>query len=220
MRSIQNIVEELIEKNPLLEESMTLGIANLNAVSSILEPEIRKATNKQFTKQAITMALSRASQRFKDEARTKKISINNPSGFILRSGLVGFKIKKTKEIEERIVRIKKEMEIDINEAFFIIQTEKEIMVYVSGRLGYALKNSLSQKESREEKKNLASISMDYNKKESHTPLLVVLRSMLWKNIEIENLMYSDSEIVLILKEDDATRAYEAIKALGDKKIRQ
>lgn len=214
MKSIQNIVEQIVENNPVLEESLSRGILNLNATAKYLEPQIKKAVEKPFEKEAAVMALSRIKEKLVEKQVHETIRINKSNSFVLRSGLVGASIKKKKETEEKLLKLKDETGMDFREAFFTSMTETEFLVYFSSRYSQIVKNVLGSKEIKEEKKGLASICCTYNKKESKEPLLLLLRALAWNKISFENIIISDSEIVTILNEDQATKAYDIIRNLS------
>ena len=216
--SIAQIIKEILLANKTYADSLKLGIANYTSLALKIKPEIERITNYEVNLNTIVVTIKRLADQIQRDIENKRVA--NDDVEILegtRISLTGSIIDidfdfGMKNIENILNLLEKEFDIKFN----IFQTKNQIKVFTENI--NPIKKILIE-ENKIPGKIKEGISMinitgpwpenDYEK--AYNLLSIVSDILYNNNIILHNVFFTADEIILILNDDDAAKAYELLR---------
>ncbi len=214
MRSVAQAVETIIEQKPFIQEALSKGIVNNAALAEEIKPQIEKELKKTIKFSAVNMAIRRLAEKLK-ETFVVKAKFNQESDLTVKSNLIEIVIYKTPEIQEQIKKIYDIVDFKKGDFLTVTQGLYEIMVIVNHKHEEEIKALFSQQSIRQVVKNLSSLTIALSEEAIETIGLFyqATRALNWENINIIDIVSTYTEMTYILKEEDVSRGFEALKKL-------
>jgi len=213
MITISEIVKQTIQNKPFIEEALQQNILNLSSYARLLKPDIEKQLLKKVEVGAIIMAL----KRFK----LAKQNTNNTTIFkhlpelILRSQLVEITYENSEELIEKVSKL----------FYPVTQTKNFFCTITQGVFETAIITNMSfyphlQKMFRKEKiiawlENLTAVTIRLPKENVQTPGVYyrILKALAWDNINVIDVVSTNTEFTILLQENEVERGFSAIKKI-------
>ena len=230
--SVPFAIREVLSSNPLYFQAIQLGIANYTALAQRIRPEVERITTSRVNVGTIVVAIKRFADSLRKEQRQDVNLIGNSSrhfGEGTRMSLTGSIIDVDFDDRdfEQLSNILDEMIEDNQSSPFyynLFQTNKQLRLFAEDVT--EIRNILSlasQKFAGKMSAGLSKITItlpsplgaNSNEGIQKDPynLLSVVSDVLYKNqIRLRDAFFTPNEIVLILDEKDAARAYELLRA--------
>jgi len=212
-KSIAGTVGELLKEQPLLIYSIGQGIANLSAVAKKLKPEVEKRMGKGVKTEAIKAALRR--QSLPSVLNIEKVlSVLKKSRLTLRNNVAVLVVSHS--AYQKVLQFQRGLET--GDYMNVVQETSGVAVIIDeNRLAEAEKiidrNSILHK-----KTGLAAIVIVGPGKMMRSTLGVTaytLSLVSYNGINIEELFSCYSDTTIVVKRDDALKAFEIIeKVMG------
>jgi len=214
MKTISEILEELVRKKPFIEQALADGLLNLSAFSRQVKPDIEKVLKKPVTEASILMALKRLSS-FWDVSMHKKIE-KAARGFgdiIVRSNLSDFTYKNSEALFETqsnlILLLRNE-----NEVFYTISRGVfETTIVISNDFAEKVKELFKKETLISSTTSISSITLRLPKDNVKIPGLYyyVFKQIAWEGISVLEAISTTNELSIIVKDKDVDRVFSIIK---------
>jgi hypothetical protein len=231
--SVPFAIREVLSSNPLYFHAIQMGIANYTALAQKIKPEVERITKTQVHIGTVVVAIKRLADTLrKEKLEEDTLNINTNSHFEegTRMSLTGSIIDvdfDDRDFEE-LSNILDEMfeKISRNSPIYydLFQTNKQLRLFAEDATEIRDMLSLaSQKFDGRMRAGLSKItitlpssvgdkSIEGTQKDPYN-LLSVVSDVLYKNqINLRDAFFTPNEIVLIVNEKDAARAYELLRA--------
>jgi hypothetical protein len=234
-QSVPQAVRTILASNNLYFQALSSGITNYTALAQKIKTEVQKITGTEVQIGTIVVAIKRfADTLIKEQEKEDKPDINDRTGGA-RMSLTGSIIDvdfEDREFDE-ISNILEEFFENESGSYNIFQTNKQLKLFAedideirnivstaSKRFDGKIKEGLSKititlpssaasasaLDSSDEERQRLSQKPDYN-------MLSLVSDVLYNNqISLYNAFFASNEIVLILNNKDAAKAYELLRA--------
>jgi hypothetical protein len=229
--SVPVAIREVLSSNPLYFQAIQMGIANYTALAQRLKPEVERITKTQVNVGTIVVAI----KRFADTLRKEQRQDDNLTGSShfeegTRMSLTGsiidvdFDDRDFEELSNILDEMFEKESRDGPVYYNLFQTNKQLRLFAEDVTEIRDMLSLaSQKFDGRIREGLSKITIalpsslggkliEGTQKDSYN-LLSVVSDVLYKNqIRLREAFFTPNEIMLILNEKDAARAYELLRA--------
>ncbi|MBI3952610.1 MAG: aspartate kinase [Candidatus Doudnabacteria bacterium] len=217
MRTISQLIEEEIKKEPLIEEGLIRGIVNMSALAKGLKPRIEKVNLKKASIGAIVMALHRLSLRLNKTAINRKFP--KISSFTIQSNLIEFLFNNSNrsfDLQKQVHRLinsrqKQDKFFNLSQGLF------ETTLIVSNNIAREVGKLIPSKDVNQKIDNLSAIVIRFAEPTAHLPGVYypVLKALAWENINFIEVISVSNELTLIFEDLMIERAFQVIKDLID-----
>lgn len=217
MVTISHLVKKYVNDRPLLTEALSQEIINFANLAEKLQPLIEKELEKKIKTSAIIMALRRYSEELTEAAPFKKF--NFESEIIMKTNLWDIAIVKSPTAIDKIKKIYHIVDLEKGDTLNIIQGNYEITIVISQKYKKKIKEILSSEKILNIQENLVSLTLSYSKDFFYTPgiLATITRKLAWENINVFENISTMTELIFIISNKDATKAYNSLQTLIEEK---
>ena len=213
MRTISQIVEEVIQRSPFLAEAIAEGIANNAQVARRIKPDIEKRLLEKVSEAAVAMALHRMKKQIRKSLYGEKM-IKQIHDITVRSNLVELIFLNTDApefIEALLLAAKKRKDTFVNfsrglhESLLIVNSEfeQELLAFIR-----------KQKDVRR-KVALSAITMRLPQASLNVPGVYypLLKAIAHEGISFVEVMSVDTEFSILFEDKDVDHAFTVIKRI-------
>jgi aspartokinase len=214
MVTIAHLVEKIVEKQPFLQEALARGIINNAALAEQLKPKIEEELSKKVKFSAVNMAIRRLGEKLNNKFVAMP-KFSKSSDITVKSDLMEITLHKTEDVQTYIKQIYDIVKIKKGDFLTITQGLYEIMVIINQKYEKEVRKIIPQRYVKKIIKNLSSITINIPEEFIETLgfFFLITRAMVWENINIIDIVSTFTEITLILKETDTSRAFDTLKQL-------
>ncbi|MDR0907164.1 MAG: aspartate kinase [Rikenellaceae bacterium] len=213
MRTIPNVVEEVIKKKPFLEGALIEGLINLSALARQLKPEIEQKIGKPVNESAVIMALNRLVPRLELTSTMKfKRIIAGVGDIIVRSNLTDFTYSNTSTLYSRQEELLREVysSTTAQDIFCTFsQGIYETTLVVSTLLGPIVERIFKQENLILKREKLSSITVKLPPENTACPgvYYYIFKELAWDNINIAEVISTSNEFTVVVSDEDIHRAF-------------
>lgn len=210
MRSVGDVINEIIRNYPLLEEGLSKGIINLSALARELKPNIEKRLLKLVKEGAIVMALKRAKEKLTREKKKKFLNILD---LTVRSNLSILTFANSNTLLGKIKNLQQNKSQKKELVFIISENIRETTFLVSSVLMNLIKKTLKDERPIIELSNLSAITLRLAKETVLKPGIYyqILKMLTWENINIVEIFSTYTELTIVIDDKDVTKAFSVLK---------
>jgi aspartokinase len=214
MVTIAQITNRIIQDRPILQELLLEEVVNYSNLAEKIQPKIELELGREARRAAIIMALRRHAERLQERTIIKNPFKFNPE-IVLKTNLCDVSIVKTHSALDKISEIYKIVDYNKGETLNIIQGNYEITFVISQKYLKTLKHILRKEKILNIEKDLVSLTLELTNEFLYTPgiLSLATRKLAWENINIFENISTMTELIFIIAEKDAVRAYNSFQAL-------
>jgi aspartokinase len=210
--SVPDVVREIITQNRSIYDCMKMDLINYTALAVKIQPDVEKNLGAKVNLNTIVVAIKRYSDSFDLKDEIKNDSILKNARLSLTDGILDIKFSTNDLGEENAVALlNKFSEINPDYEFFRLADSFRVLTEdlagireIFGAVGNA-----------EDKFNtgLAKIKILIPAEQSRTDVASYVAGVLHSNgIEPVNAFFSQDNIIIVLNEKDASRAYEILRS--------
>jgi len=212
MITISQVVEEIINKTPFLEEAIAKGIVNHSSLARLMKSEIEEKLYKTVKTGAIIMALRRQAKKKQLNPIIKKI-FSTPPDMIVRSNLVEFTFSNSDSLLTKHKKLLEKIENQTKYFFTITQGVFETGIIVSHELEQKIKDIFEEEKVVSQLTDLSSITIKLPEENVTTPgvYYFILKALAWQNINVVEVISTYQEITLILATSEIDTAFSILK---------
>ncbi len=208
--SVPEAVREMITRNRSIYDCMKMDLINYTALAVKIQPEIEKILGNPVNLNTIVVAIKRYADSFEIKEKIREESVLKNARLALTDGImdIKFSAKDSNEMDP-IVILDKFSKITSNYEFFRVSDSfrflaedmddiRQIFSNVSNRDGMF-------------STGLAKIRISIPSSHNQSDVVSYVAEVLHANgIELVNAFFSQENIVIILNEGDASRAYDIL----------
>jgi len=214
MPTIAHLTRKIIEKKPFLEEALSEGIVNNAALAEKMIPELEKELKKKIKFSAVNLAIRRMAEGLETKP-VINLKFDKDTDISLKSNIIEIVLYKNEKIPEYIKKIYNLMDFKKGDFLTITQGINEVMIITNQKHKQKILNIIPNKVI---KKNINSLStLTINIPESAVEgiglFYIISKALNWENINVIDIVSTYTEITLIVREDDASRAFDVLKKL-------
>jgi len=200
-------------QSPLLEEGLLRGLINISALARDIQPRVERRVHKDVTEGAIVMALKRLSDKLAAHNQSSAIFRHVPD-MMVRSNLFELTVSNSPTLPRKLPRLAR-LEAVQNSAHFFTVTSGvyETTIIASEALRAQIDDILCNEPTVNEVADLSSITLRLAPELLETPgsYTQILRQLAWEGINIIEIVSTYRELTVILRQQDADRAFSALK---------
>ncbi len=212
MITISQAVRDKVEKSPILNEAMLLGVLNYSALARILRKDLEKDLYKPVSQGSIVMALKRMSEQIKVKAKHSNI-FNKTPDMLIRSNLMEVTILNSNFSAEKFKSIFKK--IHQQEKYFVTVTQGvfETTIIASNELYPELKRIIKSEEIVSQFDKLSAITIRLPREAIPTPGVYysILKLLTWEGINVIEVVSTFLEFSIILEDQEVDKAFSILK---------
>jgi len=216
MVTISHIVQKLINDRVFIQEPMSKGIVSYGSLAKQLKPEIEEELGKEVKTHAIVMAIRRYAESLK--AEHKEIVFDYSSEIILKTDMCDIAVLRSPSLLNKLKRLYDIVDFEKGDILNIIHGRHEVSVVTNERYKDKLLNILKEEKVQNLENNLVSLTLTFSKNFLHTPGVIfnVVRNIAWENINIFEIVSTNTELTFILNKKDAVKGYKVLEKLVKK----
>ncbi|HXG74407.1 MAG: ACT domain-containing protein [Candidatus Nitrosotenuis sp.] len=211
--SVPEVVREIITRNRSIYDCMKMDIINYTALAVKIQPDVERQIGNPVNLNTIVVAIKRYADSFTEKEDVKSESILKNARLSLTDGILDIKFSANDiDKNEAASLLNKFEQYDSDYEFFRladstfrILTEDLADIRRIFESFPSAKNFLSA--------GLAKIKIRIPQDKNRSDVVSYVAELLHNNgIELQNAFFSQDDIVLVLKEEDASKAYEVLRA--------
>ena len=206
-----NAVTQVVENSEFARTGLRLGLLNISAYAKYIHEDVERITKKEVANtSSIVMALSRYGKQLQDsQPILSDLKIKN---IVTRSKLVEITFTKTSEVQEKLATLN--LLDAVKSAPFFVSTVglTEIAVIVDTLLYDSVRAHFGSLQPLIVNESLASLTLQVGIETIDQPgqSYRVLEQLASRNITVVEYTTSPTELNIILYENDASRAFQAL----------
>lgn len=209
--SVPEAVREIITKNRSIHDCMKMDVINYTALAVKIQPDVERQIGNPVNLNTIVVAIKRYADSFLEKDEIKADSILKNARLSLTDGILNIRFSAdeldasgTASLMNKFSEMNSDYEffrladsfrvltedlVDVRKLFEAIPHEKEL--FSTG---------------------LAKIKIRISPEQNRSDVVSYVAELLHSNgIELENAFFSQDDIVLVLKEEDASKGYEILR---------
>ena len=216
MVTISHVVKKIVSEQPMIREPLAQGIVNYAALAEQLKPQIERELGEKVKEAAVIMAVRRHAEELTEKSG-KKISTLLNSEIMLKNNMVDISIAKTPELFRELEKLHKAIGYERG-VLNIIQGHAEVSLITNEKSFSKVMNVIQKDKIITVTHKLAALSLGISKEYLHTPgiLAELTRTLAWHNINIFEIISTNTELTFILNERDGVRAYTVLSEITPK----
>lgn len=212
MKTISQVVSDVISHSPFLAEAIAEGVANNAQIARKIKPEVEERLLEEVSEASISMALHRLSKELKRGHYGLKM-LSHMKDLTVRSGLVQFVFENSTEATEALQALSKNATSRKDSFFNHSRGLQETVLIVGGELqkeaGKLLKNRTGVKRA----EGLSAITMHMPEMSLNVPGVYypILKAIAHEGLSMVEVMSVHTEFTLIFHDKDIEKAFSVIK---------
>ena len=213
MVTISHIVQKIVDNKVYIQESMHKEIVSYAGLAKQLKPEIEEELGKTIKKHAIEMALRRYSEQLRQ--KHKPIKFDYSSDIIMKTKICDIAVVRSPKLLFKLKKLYDIVDFEKGDILNIIQGSSEISIVTNERYKNKLLEILKEEKVLITEDNLISLTMTFSKDFFYTPGIIfnIIRNIAWENINIYEIVSTNTELTFILHKKDAMKGYKALEKL-------
>lgn len=213
MVTISNVVQKLVDDNVYIQEAMNQNIISYASLADQLKAEIEEILGKTVKKHAIEMALRRYSNQIKQKHKT--ISFDYSSDIIMKTKICDITVLRSPSLLTKLKKLYDIVDFEKGNLLNIIQGSSEVIIITNDRYKNKLLEILKAEKILMTEENLVSLTMTFSKDFFYTPGVIfnIIRNVAWENINIYEIVSTNTELTFIINKKDAMKGYKALEKL-------
>lgn len=213
MVTVSHMVQKLVNDKVYVLEAMSHEIVSFGSLAKQLKPEIEEELDKDVKNYAIVMALRRYSETLKD--KHKKLSLDYSSEILLKTDICDISVLGSPTLFNKLKKLYDIANFEEGDILNIIHGRREVSIVTNDRYREKLLSFLKGERILNVEQSLVSLTLAYAKGSMYTPGVIynVVRNISWENINIFEVVSTNSELTFILAKKDAIKGYKALEKL-------
>ncbi len=218
MVTISHVVQKIVNDKIFILEPLSKGIISNVSLAEQLKPEIEEELNKKVKTHAIVMALRRYAEEIKKTH--KDITFDYSSEIILKTDICDIALLRSPTLFTKLKRFYDIVDFEKGDILNIIHGRHEVVIVTNERYMKKSYELFKGEKIFNVEKNLVSLTLTFSYDFLHTPGVIynVIRALAWDNINIYEIVSTNTELTFILNKKDSANAYRVLGRLVEKSI--
>lgn len=213
MITIPEVVQQLVVKEPLIEEALQKNILNLSAYAREIRPRIETILMKRVETGAIIMALRRMKRVVKIKVELSSFFHVKPN-IIIRSNLTEYTLENTEEVLTSITNL---MENTRNHRHIVAVTQGiyETAVIIDAQYKQDIEKIIAKSSVKDSVTNLSAITLILPPSNVETPgvYYTILKALAWNGINVFDVVSTKNEFTILFGDAEIDKAFTVIKSV-------
>ena len=208
--SVPEVVREIITRNRSIYDCMKMDLINYTALAVKIQPEIERILGNSVNLNTVVVAIKRYADSFEIKEEVKEEPVLKNARLALTDGImdVKFSIKDSNQIDPMAI-LDKFSKITNNYEFFRMSDSFRFLAEDMEDIRQIFGNVSDREDVFST--GLAKIKITIPNSQNQSDVVSYVAEVLHANgIELVNAFFSQDNIVIILNEKDASRAYEIL----------
>jgi len=208
--SIPEVVREIIRKNRSVYDCMKMDLINYTALAVKIQPEIERVLGNSVNVNTVVVAIKRFADSFEIKEEVNEESVLKNARLALTDGImdIKFSIKDSNELDPMVI-LDKFSKVTNNYEFFRVSDSFRFLAEDMDDIRQIFNNFTNRENMFST--GLAKIKISIPVSQNQSDVVSYVAEVLHVNgIELVNAFFSQDNIVIILNERDASRAYEIL----------
>ncbi len=208
--SIPEVVREIITRNRSVYDCMKMDLINYTALAVKIQPEIERILGNSVNLNTVVVAIKRFADTFEIKEEVKEESVLKNARLALTDGImdIKFSIKDSNEMDPMTI-LDKFSKITNNYEFFRVSDSFRFLAEDIEDIREIFNNFTNRENMFST--GLAKIRISIPTSKNQSDVVSYVAGVLHTNgIELVNAFFSQDNIVIILNDRDASRAYEIL----------
>ena len=208
--SVPEVVREIITRNRSIYDCMKMDLINYTALAVKIQPEIEKILGNSVNLNTIVVAIKRYADSFEVKEEVKEEPVLKNARLALTDGImdIKFSVKDSNEMDPMAI-LDKFSKITNNYEFFRVSDSFRFLAEDMDDIRQIFNNVSNRDEMFST--GLAKIRISIPSSQNQSDVVSYVAEVLHANgIELVNAFFSQENIVIILNERDASRAYDIL----------
>lgn len=210
--SVPDVVREIITRNRSIYDCMKMDVINYTALAVKIQPEVERLLGNPVNLNTIVVAIKRYADSFEIKDDVKEQSVLKNARLTLTDGILDVKFsldelgeQEAMNLMNKFSELKSDYEFFRLADSFRLLTEDLVDVRQLIESFPGVKNFFNT--------GLAKIKIRIPQDQNRSDVVSYVAEILHRNgIELINAYFSQDDIVVVLNEKDASRAYELLRA--------
>jgi hypothetical protein len=206
--SVPHAVREIIGSNTLFFQALSTGIANYTALAQKIKPDVEKLTKSEVNVNTLVVAIKRFADSL-DGIDYEYHPIFEGVRMSLTGSIIDIDFHETEDVYQVLDEI-----FELGSGYNMFRTNKQIRLFAEDideiRAMFKSSHKLAAGEIKDGLSKIT-ITVQSDKENTYEVLSLVLSLLHNNRIPLYNAFFTQNEIVLILRMNDAAKAYEMIR---------
>lgn len=210
--SVPEVVREIITRNRSIYDCMKMDIINYTALAVKIQPDVERQIGSPVNLNTIVVAIKRFADSFIEKEGVKGESVLKNARLSLTDGILDVRFSSEGVTDDTASILDKFKQYDSDYEFFRmadstfrILTEDLVDIRKIFESFPSAKNVFNT--------GLAKIKIRIPQEQSRSDAVSYVAEILHSNgIELQNAFFSQDDIILVLREHDASKAYDVLRA--------
>ncbi len=217
MKTVSQIVGDLIIRKPFLAELLGDGLINLSSLARQLKQDVEQQYMDKVETGTIVMALKRYQNQthLKSTIKLEK-ALAQIIDIIVRSKLVDYTFKNSDSLVEKHIKLLKKI-ANNNEVFYIfVQGVFETNLVVSESLKPEIDKLFINEKRTSFTDKLSSVTLKLPAENTEVTGFYyhILRKIAWEGINIVEVISTTNEFTIVVNDKDVDRAFSVLKSMS------
>ena len=208
--SVPEVVREIITRNRSIYDCMKMDLINYTALAVKIQPDIEKTLGNSVNLNTIVVAIKRYADSFDAKEEVSEEPILKDARLTLTDGIMGMSWNMT-DAGDEMARMLNEFHKEFTDSeFFRFGDSFRILTEDSDRVR---RHFQSLPRENQYSSGLAKIKVSVPEDHSRSDVMAFVTEILHYNgIDMADALFTQDGLVIVLKEEDAPRAYEKLRA--------
>jgi aspartokinase len=219
MANVAQLVSQMVQRRPFLEEALVSGIVNYAYLADTLKPAIEKELRKEVKRYAIVMALRRLTDDLKESFVAQAGLSLKGASITITSGIFEITVLKGTKSIGMLSDLYSMVNMQKGDFLTITQGTSEITILSNSKYRERIERLFSKDQIVKITDGLSSLTVriPVDAADSVGLLYALTKALSWDNVNIVEFVSTLTEEILFIHEDDTSEAFNAIKRLIDAK---
>ena len=208
--SVPEVVRDIITRNRSISDCMKMDLINYTALAVKIQPDIEKILGNSVNLNTVVVAIKRYADSFEIKEDVKEESVLKNARLALTDGImdIKFSVKESNEMDPTVI-LDKFSKITNNYDFFRLSDSFRFLTEDMEGIRQIFSNVSSRDDMFST--GLAKIRISVPVSQNQSDVVSYVAEVLHANgIELVNAFFSQDNIIVILNEKDAARAYDIL----------
>jgi hypothetical protein len=208
--SVPEVVREIITRNRSIYECMKMDVINYTALAVKIQPDVEKTVGNAVNLNTIVVAIKRYADSFDSSEKVSEEPVLKNARLSLTDGIMGIQWNMVDAGDEMAKMLNKFHKEFSDSEFFRLGDSFRILTEDSDRVRRMFQ---SLPKENEYNSGLAKIKVSVPPNHNRSDIMSFVTEILHYNgIDMADALFTQDGLVIVLKEEDAPRAYEKLRA--------
>jgi len=208
--SVPEVVREIITRNRSIYDCMKMDVINYTALAVKIQPDVEKALGNSVHLNTIVVAIKRYADSFEEKEGISEEPVLKDARLTLTDGIMGIQWNMG-DAGDEMARMLNEFQKEFSDSeFFRFGDSFRILTEDSDRVRRMFHNLPKENQYNS---GLAKIKVAVPEGHSRSNVMAFVTEILHYNgIDMADALFTQDGLVIVLKEEDAPKAYEKLRA--------